>query len=78
MAECDILKYDSLANSLRGTRKTLVEVCKELGIDFESIDHHNLLVGQCCSCRVWHRSIQLINDLDDNPICHYCEDLMGL
>ena len=70
--------YDSLTEYLRGTRKTLLEACRYLEIDIEEVDQHNLLIGQRCSCRVWHRTIQLIDDSDNNPICHYCEYLVGL
>lgn len=72
------INYKLLEQTLLGTRKTLVDSCKELGYTLSCVEEHNLMAGQCSSCLVWHRSSNLIDDLDMNPICKYCEDLMGL
>lgn len=70
--------YTALEDSLLGTRRALVNACRDLDIDIEDIDTHNLMCMQCSSCFVWHRSSNIIDDLDMNPICKYCEELMGL
>lgn len=68
--------YKKLELALFKTRRTLYDTCVELGIDPEQIDPDLLLVAQCSHCSVWNR--ELITDLDDNPICRYCRDLIGL
>lgn len=71
-------RYTELEDSLLGTRRNLTTACKELGINTDDIDPLNLMVTNCSSCGVWHRSQNIIDDLDSNPICRYCEDLIGL
>lgn len=68
--------YKQLSNILQKTRKTLPQVCEELGIDWETIDESRLLVTQCTHCDVW--SNRVLPDLDDNPICYLCRDLAGM
>lgn len=71
-------RYTELENSLLGTRRALSTACNDLDIDINDIDPLNLMATQCSSCGIWHRSHNIIDDLDSNPICRYCEDLMGL
>jgi hypothetical protein len=68
--------YKRLESQLYKTRKTLLQTCLDLDIAVESIDPELLLVQQCSHCSVWN--YELIQDLDDNPICNYCRDLIGL
>lgn len=58
------------------TRRNLGEVCRELGIDLP--DRDELSVDQCTHCNVWHWEYKLKEDLDENPICSYCETLIGM
>ena len=70
--------YSNIEKSLVGTRRTLASVCKEEGVNILDIEPMNLMVTNCSSCGIWHRSESIIDDLDSNPICRYCEDLIGL
>jgi len=70
--------YTKLKNNLNKTYKPLYQVCKDLGIDMDTIDVQELTkhIDQCTHCGVW--SNKLIPDLDSNPICGYCAKLIGL
>lgn len=58
------------------SRKTITQACFELDIEKpEDIDL--LTVDQCSHCGVWHYEYQMIEDLDGNFICQYCESLTG-
>lgn len=67
-----------LFKELLGTKKRVRDVCEDLGIDYEEILTSDSLQGidQCSHCMCWHK--ELILDLDSNPICRYCKDLIGL
>lgn len=66
-----------LVSALKGTRKRLSEVCEDLGIDYDELqDSGDIGISQCTSCGRWE--ITLIPDLDDNPICRFCVDLVGM
>jgi len=70
--------YKRLAKILNKTRKSLTQTCYDLGIDIDEIEDHVLvsIIDQCSHCNIW--SQQLIQDLDDNPICPTCFKLTGL
>jgi hypothetical protein len=70
--------YKRLAKILNKTRKSLTQTCYDLGIDIDEIEDHVLvsIIDQCSHCNIW--SQQLIQDLDDNPICPICVRLTGL
>ncbi len=68
--------YKRLSAELKGTRRSLTEICDEMGIDYDEVEFDKLLVGQCSHCNTW--SDRLIPDLDDNPICRFCVDLVGM
>lgn len=65
-----------LVAELKGTRKRLSEVCEDLGIDYEELLDEELPINQCTHCNTW--SLKLIPDLDDNLICRFCVDLVGM
>lgn len=66
-----------LIRELNGTRRSLREVCEDLGLDYEDIvDSEDLGIEQCTHCNMW--STRLVPDLDDNPICRFCVDLIGM
>lgn len=66
-----------LVKELQGTRRRLSEVCEDLGIDYdELVESGELPIQQCSHCNTW--STKLIPDLDKNPICRYCVDLIGM
>lgn len=66
-----------LVKELQGTRRKLSEVCEDLGIDYEElVEAGDIGIEQCSHCNVW--STRLVPDLDDNPICKYCVDLIGM
>ena len=70
-------QYRRLAKALNGTRKTLSQVCRDLGIDMDNVEDELLqrAIDQCSHCNVW--SNKLIEDLDGMPICTLCERLVG-
>jgi hypothetical protein len=70
-----MLEIDKLERALLKTRRSIREVCHELGIDDPDLDL--LTIGQCASCSVWHYNYKLHEDLDGSPICTYCEELIG-
>ena len=72
-----MFEYDEVEKSLLGSRKNLREVLYSLGIDAEEFDRELMTVDQCTHCNVWHYSFKLKEDLDGNPICKYCEELVG-
>jgi hypothetical protein len=72
------LNYKKLAKILNKTRKSLTQTCYDLGIDIDEIEDRILvsIIDQCSHCNIW--SQQLVQDLDDNPICPTCVRLTGL
>ncbi len=70
--------YKRLAKHLDRTRIPLWEVCRELGIDYESVDVYTLekYITQCTHCDIWTK--QPVQDLDNNPICSVCLGISGL
>lgn len=65
-----------LISELKGTRKRLSEVCEDLGIDYEELIDTELPINQCTHCGTW--SLKLVPDLDENLICRFCVDLIGM
>ena len=68
--------YQRLSVALNNTRKTLRQVCEELDIAYTDVEVDKLQIDQCSHCNRW--SLLLIEDLDGNPICRFCEELVGL
>lgn len=69
-------EYKKLEHTLLNTRRPLAEVCREIGLDIP--DREDLCVTQCTQCSTWHYTYKMVEDLDDNLICRYCEDIFGL
>lgn len=66
-----------LVRELNGTRRKLREVCEDLGIDYEELtETGDLGIDPCSHCGLW--SLRLVPDLDGNPICRFCVDLVGM
>jgi len=65
-----------LEKTLLGSRSLLGTICRDANIDIP--DREELTITQCNHCNVWHRNYKMIEDLDDNLICTYCEELVGL
>lgn len=66
-----------LIKELQGTRKLLSEVCEDLGLDYEELtESGDLGIEQCSHCNRWDS--RLVDDLDGNPICKFCVDLIGM
>lgn len=70
--------YKQLEINLSNTRKHLWQVCLELGLDPKLIELAKLELDQCSHCGIWLKPKKLVQDLDNNPICRYCKDLIGL
>lgn len=70
--------YKRLAKHLDRSRKPVWEVCRDLGIDYEVVDHQALEqhITQCTHCDIWTKHPVL--DLDQNPICKVCLGISGL
>ena len=69
------MSIERVERSLVKTRRSLREVCEEFGIDTPS--HDELCISQCTQCSTWHYTYKLVEDLDDNLICTYCDDIFG-
>jgi hypothetical protein len=65
-----------LVKLLNGTHKNLRDVCEDLGIDYDDLTEEELPINRCTDCGVW--SLNLVPDLDDNPICPVCVTMLGL
>lgn len=70
-----MISIDKIERALQKTRRSLYEVCRELNIEVP--DAEDLLVAQCTHCSTWNFKYKLNEDLDGNPICRYCENLVG-
>ena len=69
--------YRRLSKHLNKTRKTLTQVCRELEIDISEVEDYYLQkeIDQCSHCDLWSKELK--DDLDGNPICPVCYDLIG-
>lgn len=65
-----------LVTELKGTKRLLSEVCEDLGIDYDELLENPLPIEQCTHCNTW--SPTLVPDLDNNLICRFCVDLVGM
>lgn len=66
-----------LIRELHGTRRSLREVCEDLGLDYQDVaETEDIGVAQCSHCNIWQT--RLIPDLDGSPICRFCVDLIGM
>ncbi len=70
--------YKQLELNLNNTRRHLWQVCEDLGLDPKLVELTKLDLDQCTHCGIWLRPRKLVQDLDNNPICGYCKDLIGL
>lgn len=61
-------------SELINTRKSVLEVCEDLG--YNNISEVEIHLEQCSSCGLWQT--KLIPDLDGNGICKYCYASYGL
>lgn len=70
--------YKRLIKQLDKTRKPLWQVCKDLDIDYDSInfDQFEREITQCTHCDIW--TTKPVMDLDSNPICSVCLGIAGL
>ena len=70
-------QYKRLAKTLSGSRKTLQEVCDDIGIDLDAVDDEQLAhyVSECSHCDIWGTTHRL--DTDDFPVCVLCLRLVG-
>ena len=70
-------KYRKLVKNLSGTRKTLMQACRDVDMDLEEVNDYYLdkVILQCSHCDIW--GTQHKPDLDHNPICGLCLRLVG-
>jgi hypothetical protein len=72
---------NELDRALYKTRKTLLDVCRDLGLEYVLDSRESqtgLTLDQCNSCGIWLRPAQLIPDQDGLPICRDCLNTYGL
>jgi len=69
--------YKRLAKLLSGSRKTLQEVCDDLGLDTDAVDDEQLahFVSECSHCDIWGTTHR--RDEDGFPVCVLCFSLVG-
>lgn len=73
----DSLLQAKVVGALNGTRRSLRDVCDDFNLDYEELArNYNIGVSQCSHCNIWQR--KLVEDLDGNPICRFCVDLIGM
>lgn len=60
-----------LKAELINTRKSIRQVCEELGIDVPD----DIELEQCSHCNLWAKRLK--RDLDDYPICDVCITFYG-
>lgn len=65
-----------LITELKGTKRLLSEVCEDLGIEYDELLENPLPIETCTHCGTW--SLKLVPDLDDNLICRFCVELVGM
>ena len=70
------MSIEKVEHNLLRTRKTLAEVCRELNVDIPARDE--LTCSPCTQCSTWHYTYKVVEDLDGNHICQYCESIFGL
>ena len=69
------MKLNSLDYVLYRTRKSPLEACRELMIEYTNTLEINL--KQCTSCGIWLKEQHLHEDLDGLLICKDCSYLYG-
>ena len=62
-----------LERTLYKTRKTVLEACREIDVQYPPEDDIGL--ESCSCCGVW--LISMKRDLDSSPICDICLDTYG-
>jgi hypothetical protein len=67
---------NSFENSIYRRKISLLEACKEFNIPVEDAPLH--VLETCSSCSIWYKSVELVLDLDSNPICKVCKRFYGL
>jgi hypothetical protein len=69
--------YKRLTKLLSGSRKSLQDVCDDLGIDVDLLDDEQLAyyVSECSHCDIWGTTHRL--DEDGFPVCVLCLRLVG-
>lgn len=69
----------TLEQALKGTRKTMLDACKQMGIDLPDDDSvAKLYVSQCSMCSIWGTKRLMIQDLDGFEVCRVCDDAATL
>ena len=61
--------------ALYKTRKSPLEACAELGIQY--VLNVEITLGQCNSCGIWLKPYQLVKDADGLDICNDCLTYYG-
>lgn len=64
---------NEIESALINSRKSLLEVCAEFGIQYPY--EVEIQLKQCNSCGIWLKKMFL--DLDGLDICKYCLDTYG-
>jgi hypothetical protein len=65
-----------LERTLYKTHKSILEACREIGIEY--ILDSEIVLTQCADCGIWLFPKELIKDLDGQGICRDCVTHYGL
>lgn len=66
----------SVEKALKGTRETMLDVCRNLGIDLPDEDAMaKLYVSQCSMCSIWGTKRLMLRDPDGFEVCSVCDDV---
>jgi len=66
----------AVEKALKGTRETMLDVCRNLGIGLPDEDAvAKLYVSQCSMCSIWGMKRLMLQDLDGFEVCSVCDDV---
>lgn len=64
--------YDKLDKALNRSRRSLLDICNDLGINAGAVDPDDLLNVRCVNCGIWGNRF---TEMVDDELCLFCDDL---
>lgn len=66
----------ALTDALYRTNRSIMDVCHELGIDYNEEDLEDL--SPCDNCSIWYWAYELMQDVDGLDTCKFCDTHYGM